>query len=406
MKRARPARLLPWLLLALATGACGPMIDGGPVGTGISTQVAGNVVLVEDPAGLARATAGTDAPSDAAGEETGIAGVVVSLDEYPALSTVTDASGRFALTGNLEGDVNLRFLTPGFETTVALIVTAGETLILSDVALGPSGVSSDAIQAFAQAGRIAAVDCAATTPRLQLETGAGRILDVALAADVEIVRGDVSIGCRELTHQQAVRVSGLLSPDDLSLEAFRVELGRASSPEPGETHAAPVRGRIAAIDCDRGVLALDDGKRLQRLVLLPATTLTNPAGTALACDNIAIGAALVGRGVIRVSNPGRVELSSATVGATTAGPRLRFGGLVTETDCTRGLVLLVRGSLRQRILVNPATAGLPADGCAALPVGAWLDGHGTPLPDSPHLVLAEAIRLRRPAVVAEPQGRP
>ncbi len=406
MKNTRPSRLLPWLVLALWTAACGPVIDGGPVGTGITTQVAGNVVLVEDPAGLASAAATNEPPADTADDETGIAGVVVSVDEDSALSTVTDATGRFALAGPLEGEIHLHFSTAGFQTDVALVVSAGATLILSDVALSPSGVSSDAIQAFAQTGRIASVDCAAATLRLRLETGAGRTLEVALADDVEIVRGDVSIRCRELTSRQTVRVSGFLSPDDLKLEAFRVEVGRAAAPEPGDTHAAQVRGRLATIDCDRGVLALDDGERLQRLVLLPETTLRGPAGTSLACDDLAIGATLVGTGLIRVANPGRIELSNATVGTATASPGLRFGGVVIETDCASGLVLLERGSLRQRILVNSRTTGLPAGGCAALPVGAWLDGHGAPLSDWPQVVRAEEIRLRRPAAAEEARGSP
>ncbi len=91
-------------------------------------------------------------------------------------------------------------------------------------------------------------------------------------------------------------------------------------------------------------------------------------------------------------------------GASPPPSGLRFAGLINNLDCGTGLVTLKLGDIRQRILLTIETRGLPLGGCAGLPAGAWLEGRGTPAFDQPRLLIADEVRLRRPAANLAPGG--
>jgi hypothetical protein len=86
----RPSRHRLVLLLALLAGCAGAE-GGGPIGTGITSSVAGNVVAVVDDGGASEAAA------------LAVPAVAVSIDEAPGVATITDADGNFTLEGDFSG---------------------------------------------------------------------------------------------------------------------------------------------------------------------------------------------------------------------------------------------------------------------------------------------------------------
>lgn len=107
-------------LFSLAVGimGCDPPEDpevNGP-GTGDST-LKGNVASLGTQAASARA---------------GVAGVTVSI-EGTDLQAVTDANGRFTLTGVPAGQIELRFVSGAIEGILVLDMPPGTTLELRDV---------------------------------------------------------------------------------------------------------------------------------------------------------------------------------------------------------------------------------------------------------------------------------
>lgn len=135
----KPALLLP---LILALGSCAS--EGGSRGSGISTEVTGNVASVQTAAAPGRtevAAATRFGPlralfhlADAARAATALEGIHVTIDGSTAAGD-TDAEGQFSLSGDFEGLVSLVFerASDGLVARMPLNVPAAGKLTLNNL---------------------------------------------------------------------------------------------------------------------------------------------------------------------------------------------------------------------------------------------------------------------------------
>ena len=139
------------LLCAVLAGCAGGGIaaDGGPIGTGITASVAGNVVAVVASSDAAQATA-LDLPA-----------VTVSIDEVPGVETVTDTEGNFALDGDFAGEVTVRFRSGDVEGTQRVDVPTGALVVLADVVVAPGQIDAEAGRQVGFLAHVLSADCGA-----------------------------------------------------------------------------------------------------------------------------------------------------------------------------------------------------------------------------------------------------
>lgn len=207
----RAAALLP-ILIALC--ACA---EGGSRGTGIFTEVAGNVESV-------LRTAPLDAPgarvADAALAPTAaeLAGIRVAVDGTGAHAR-TDADGNFAVRGGFEGVITLVFQLPagGGEARIDLNVPAGGTLTLQNVRVDATGGAATVeTQAVAFDAVITAVNCDGRTLTLASTRHTPDDVDqYVLDLDTSSVRdpdGNL-VPCAALSVGQRGSVQGFVNPD-------------------------------------------------------------------------------------------------------------------------------------------------------------------------------------------------
>ena len=307
MRFSLPTRQSVLLVATLLLWGCGGglgigITDGGPVGTGISASVVGNVVAVEDfeavenTADLGSASATGEAP-----ELEGLAsvdGIDVSLVEFPDLATTTDTDGNFSIDGEFSGAVTLRFQTTDFETEQELDIPTGGVVVLSDIELDADGVTAEAGRQILGAGRVREVNCAAG--ELRVEDRDGDRLDVTLIDDTEFLRGGSAASCDDIRKRDDIAVEGLL--DDLGgrgVTALRIVIGPDDSPPQLERQVA-LRGNIIVIDCDAGGIAIHDGKHLVRIRLPADAVIRTPQDRPLACEDLTLGDRVTGGGTLNL----------------------------------------------------------------------------------------------------------
>lgn len=375
-------------------GAGGGVIDGGPVGTGITTSVVGNVIDVSQASALATtATAASEADAIAA-----LPPVVVSIDEVPGLESPIDAEGNFALDGDFAGAVTLRFATPGFSVTQPLEVPSGSVLVLADVELSPAGVEAQAGRQIGFVGRVVRADCAAALLLVADQHDASRQFRVALLPETSIERRDGgAASCTDIAARDRIAIDGAVRLDGVpGVTALRIVLAADPAP-PDPVREVPFLGRVAAIDCARGAATLAGEAGRTRLAISAATTITLRDGTPLGCDQVRLGDVAAGLGRVTLRRPGVVAATSIVVTpAAEPGVEVRILGFLVAADCGRGLLELAEGDTLLVVRLVTATVIDPPLACEDLRPGDRIAGLARIVADDRRLVEAVRLRVRRP----------
>lgn len=336
--------LLAWLaLVGLGCGGAGGLgiTDGGPVGTGISASVVGNVVAVEDSDAFgdtaSLATTSAAAIDPAIGDLAALDDIEVSLDEFPDVSTSTDADGNFNLDGEFSGALTLRFRTDGLDVLQPIEVPTGGVVVLSDILLDEAGVTTEAGRQLDLVGRVRAIDCAAGT--MLVEDRDDTRFDVALLEETEYAHGGANAACVDVREDDTVSVDGLQGElERRSLTALSVEIDPDGSRPPRLERQVAVRGNLVATDCDSTPerVAIYDGDRLIRVALPAAARIRTTQGRNLACEDLALGDRVTGEGILDLRQPGFLVGQTLVVGGRLGpGAELRISGFVAVADCER-----------------------------------------------------------------------
>lgn len=395
MTRASLSRLA-WSIALLGLTSCGAS-DGGPIGSGISASVVGNVVdvaVLADPA--------TDIAQRAQGEEV-LPPVEVRIDGIPGAVTHTDAEGNFELAGDFQSTLTVRFVTSEFEVSHELTVPAGSLVTLTDIELSPDDVE---IQAASELDFIATVD------RVECESARLVVHDLGTADDVyevvllpetqfERLDGEPA-ACSDIAPGTRIAIDGVSSPGAaLRTTALRVTIGRNRPSRPMPVRSVPFLGRAAAIDCAAGVIAIDDAQNRLRLRVSSSTVIARPNRTPIQCADIQLGDQVAGMGVLRLVSPGVIHATSLVVSRRTRPDiELRFVGFLTHIDCSSGsLELLYQGSVTS-VGLSPRTVITPPLECADLRLGDRVAGAGRVLPDDPDRIVATRLHVKRPVAPA------
>jgi hypothetical protein len=368
------------LLLAATLAACAGA-DGGPIGTGITTSVVGNVVDV----------------ADAGGTSQGLPPVTVSIDEAPELETTTDAEGNFALDGDFAGAVTLRFRTPDYAVTQPVDVPSGAVLVLSDLELSPGGVEAQAGRQIGFVGRVQAVDCAAGVLVVADRREPPNEFRVTLLPETIVQRrGGEPASCEDVAPGDQLGIDGVVTlRAGRVVTALRVVLAAEPAP-PDPVREVPFSGRVAAIACARGALTLAGDEARTRLLLSAGTSLTRRDGTPLACEDLRLGDQATGLGRVRLARPGTIEATTVVVTpASRPGVELRVAGFVTLVDCTAGTFELADGDAVLLVHLTPDTVIEPPLACRDIAPGDRLTGVVRVREDERGAVDAVLLRFRR-----------
>lgn len=392
MIRTSLARLA-WGMALLGLTSCGGA-DGGPVGTGISASLVGNVVDVSVRSDAATGTARSDD-----GAET-LPPIEVRIDEVPDAVTHTNAEGNFQLAGEFAGALTVRFVTPEFEVSRELTVPAGSLVTLTDIELSPDDVE---IQATRQLDFVAIVERAeCESARLVVHDlgGAADAYEVALLAETEFVRSDgEAAACADIVAGVRIAIDGLMSPGaERRTTAVRVVIGRNRPAGSQAVRSVPFLGRAVAIDCAAGAIAIDDSQNRLRLRIVSSTIITRPNRTRIACTDIQLGDQVAGTGTLRVRRPGVIDASSLVVSRrTNPDVELRFVGFLTRIDCASGILDLLYQGTVSSLRLSPSTVITPPLTCDDLGLGDRVSGAGRVQPDDPDRIEASRLHVTRRA---------
>jgi len=212
------------LVLCLTLAACGGgglSADGGVSGTGISA-VTGNVTAI---------TSGS----------TDLGGIRVTI-EGTGIATVTDDTGAFTLTGELDGPVTLVFeRDDGVRAVTTVDVPSGGTLELADVTLDTERQEArPARRSLAFTATIEGVDCAGGVLVVRSRGQGSSLFDVRLDGAFVHDGDGRPVACPNLRPGDLVRVQGVLLEDESIAEADVEVLPPppTSTPRPTQTPAA------------------------------------------------------------------------------------------------------------------------------------------------------------------------
>jgi hypothetical protein len=355
------------VLLACLTG-CGAS-DGGPIGTGITASVVGNVV--------------TSQP------------VEVSIDGVAGAATRTDADGSFEIDGAFSGLVRLRFETAGVDVAQDIVVPSGSVVALTDITLSPSGVDVGAARQLDVFAEVQSVDCGAGQLDVRELAQAGEIFAVSLGSDTAIEQRDgTPASCADIATGSIVAIDGAFTPgDELTLTALRVTLRPDQSAQHAPVRAVPFLGHAVSVDCATGSLVIDDEAGPSQLSLDDATIIERPNHNPLACSDIHVGDQITGVGNLRLRQPGVIQATDIVVTRRTRTDiELRFAGRLGEIDCRTGLLQIVRHNAVIAVRLLPDTIVLPPTSCDGLTLTAWVTGVGRVGPEGSSVL--DAVRLR------------
>lgn len=334
------------LLFATGCGGAGlglGITDGGPVGTGITTSVVGNVVTVED---LDGAFGAVEDVASAASAESGddpatiasVDGIEVSIVEFPDSATTTDADGNFNLEGDFDGALTIRFRTPELELEQPVELPSGGILVLSDIELNRDGVIAEATQQLELVGKVRSVDCEAG--RILVEDRRNTRFEVTLIDETRFVRENSTTSCAQLRDRDDIEIKGL--QDDVAradITALVVELHpRTDLPRPVEPGVAFL-GNIAALDCRNGRVLLHDGRNRIRLQISAQTRVETRQGEALRCEDLRLDLRVTGEGTLNLQRPGLIRAERLTIGPPPPpGARVPISGRIVGADCDQRIL--------------------------------------------------------------------
>jgi len=323
------ARIFAIGLLAIA--GCGgggglAALDGGPVGTGISASLSGNVTSVS-------AAAQGSTAAEGAVEASVPAQIRVTIDEVPGIESLTDADGNFELEGDFSGQLTLRFRATSIDATEQLHIPAGSTIVLEDVRLAPRMVQMGAIRQLGFSGVVAHADCAAGVLLVNdHRTPAGQFR-VQLSSTSAVVDGSGNaLQCAAIANGEEVIVRGTMQPADQTVAALGVVV------DPQATDEVQFTGVVMMINCTSDVLMVSGptprsgmpgmpGRPAMagmpgmagmagrsRVRLSSATQITDAGGQTLRCQDIRPGDHVEVSGVINNSrNPGIIDAQTMKV---------------------------------------------------------------------------------------------
>ncbi len=390
------------LFFAGCGGGLGLGIDGGPVGTGISASVVGNIVAVEEPDAFASTEdlASTSSIDDATSLEdlASIDGIDVSLVEFPDVATTTNAEGNFGLDGDFDGAVTLRFRTPEFEIEQSIEVPSGGVVVLSDIELDRDGVNAEAGRQLGLVGRVREIDC--TAGQIRLEDRRDTRFTIELLDDTEFSRRGEAFSCLDIRRDDTISVEGL--SDDIggrSVTALVIEVDPDDSqPRPVERQVAFL-GNIAAVECAARLVAIHDGDHLIRVRLAPDIQIRTAQDRRLDCEDLALGDRVTGGGLLDLTRPGLVHGNVLIVGGR-LGPRaeLRIRGIVAAADCEESVlqVAFQQGAIAAvRILPETIIRAPDNFSCERLPGQFSVEGTGVVSADLPGGLDAVELKFRR-----------
>jgi hypothetical protein len=212
---------LRYLALLVAVSCVGCASDGGPVGTGISSAISGNIVDVETDTATARKRAA--APP--------LPPIRVSIDGLPNATTMADDAGNFVLSGAFDGAVTLRFTVPQYEVTQQLDVPAGSAVVLQDIELRPDGVGAQAARQLDFFGTVDLVDCTDGTLLIHERRAGGTQFLVHLDEQTSIENtAGTSQSCGAIRVGSTVAVEGSIAyATDRTITALVVTIAPASN---------------------------------------------------------------------------------------------------------------------------------------------------------------------------------
>lgn len=389
--------LAPWLLVGVALCSLGCGADGGPVGTGIvQASIVGNVVDVSQIASLASAAASAGTPF-----QTELPPVEVSIDGRPGVATLTDQNGAFDLTGDVAGDVTLRFTTEDLSVTTELSVPADSIVSLTDVELSPAGVEVQAVRQLDFVGTVREADCAAGS--LLVDDLSGRPFEIGLSAATTYEDDDGNaVACPAIAPGGRIAIDGIVDPDQPgTVIALRIVVGPVPSTPLEGPRAVPFFGFAVAVDCSgdgrRGRLALEDDTFGRTGVVIRAdTSITRPDSTEITCDRIRVGDQVGGLGTWAKLFPGEIRADRMLVSSRPQPDKqLRFVGYLTKIDCTTGaLELFFSGTLTDVVLL-PTTVVRPERTCEQLALGDRLSGVGRLATDGSDAIEMTRVQVKK-----------
>lgn len=290
------------LLFCVVLAACAA--DGGPVGSGISSSISGNVVFIDSStnAATARANAAVLAP------------VQVSIDEFPDISATTDADGAFELDGDFSGQITLRFTTAQVNAAQPLDVPAGSTTVLSDIVLHAQTVRFGGARQLGFFGHVALTDC---TDDIVLVNDRRPTADQFLIHLVpqQTVISDAhgqALQCADLHPGDPVGIDGVIQLSNLTINAISITVAPPPPGGPPAVRELRFVGTVGFINCESGMLVNEVSGTI-RIRVLPTTVIEDLHHQPLQCDDIQVGDTVDGQGRIKVRNPDVVDAITITV---------------------------------------------------------------------------------------------
>jgi len=383
------ASLLLLAAIAGCSGGGGFAADGGPIGTGITASVAGNVVAVVASSDIEQAT------------PLALPEVDVSIDEAPGVATTTDAEGNFALDGDFAGEVTVRFRSGDVEATQVVDVPAGALVVLADVVVSPGRIEAEAGRQVGFLGRVLEADCAGGVLLVEDERREPRQFLVQLIDDTRIVRRDGSAAsCADAATGERIAIDGVFAPDSgagSDVTALSITIGAERGARPDVVEDVPFAGFAAVVRCREGTLIVADDEQRTRLRVGADTIVTDRSGAMLVCGDIAVGDRVAGLGRLRVRQAGPIAATRIVVARGPGSADVRIAGAVVGTDCARGVLQLDDGDGVVAVLIGADTVVEPALTCDEIPPGARVRGVGRVRPAEPEIILALRLQVRRPA---------
>lgn len=392
MKALAAALRSPALVLLVCLAGCaggGIAADGGPIGTGITASVAGNVVAVVASSDTAQATA------------VALPEVTVSIDEVPGAETTTDAEGNFALDGDFAGALTVRFRSGDVEGTQSVDVPTGALVVLADVVVAPGTVDAEAGRQVGFLAHVLRTDCTAGTLVVEDDRKDARQFLVQLVDDTRLVRRDGgSASCGDVAVGARVAIDGVFSPDSGTgsvVTALSITLDAQRGTRPDVVEDVPFAGFVALVRCDAGTLTVADADQRTRVRIGADTIIRNRSGAALDCGDVGVGDRVAGLGRLRVKQAGAIDATSIVVGTGASAVDVRVSGEVIGKDCAASILQLDDGDGVAAVRIGPNTVVEPDLACEEIPVGARVRGLGRVQPGEPDVILGVRLNVRRPA---------
>jgi hypothetical protein len=352
---------------------CGGNADGGPIGSAITASVVGNVIDVAEPA--ASASGGADEPT------VELPPIRVSIDGRPEAVTQTDENGAFELTGDVAGDVTLRFETEGLNVATQLSVPADSIVSLNDIELSSAGVEVQSARQLDFVGTVRAADCAGGT--LLVDDLANNPFEIALVEETIFFTTDgAPVSCSAAAPGTRIAIDGVVMPGELGrVVALRIVVDPVPNAPLEGPRSLVVFGFAVAVNCNAdgvtGRIALQERFGRTRLRIARDTSIGRPDRTAISCGDVRLGDQVAGIGTLTPESPGEIRADRLIV---SRRPRpdvtLGFIGYLTSIDCTAGALELVYGGTLTDFLLLPETVVTPALTCEDLGLGDRLTGTG------------------------------